>query len=747
MDVQCERCKTEYEFDDALVSGRGTTVRCTSCGHQFKVRRLDAANAGGDQWRVRTTSGLDLTFLTLRELQRAILSKQLTRADVLTRGDAPPRTLGSIAELEPFFEGKTSSRPPPPVGGATIPIRVPTPPGVPVVGNVANVPKRTGSWGAPADPAPPVPPPRPKVDTLRPSLAQPAVPPPAPPPVAVGPARSQRADPNENAGPALQGQPIVNATPYAFGQAAMAPPGADDPVTLRRPTTMPPPVAVANMESSPPLPPPTQPVRRPGSLADDDPFPMSSWQGSAGEEVYVIPRRRRVGGWVVAFVLVMAVGVVGWVVAKQYTSGRTASARQLEPRALAFVTEGERALADGNLDMAQEDLDKASALAERDPRVLIDEARVAGAKADVLWLRLRLLPADAADDMRATKAQLAEGVARVRKAADDAIAVAPEDPAALRARVDALRLAGESAAARGYVSKITAQATQPETAYVLAALDLSDTQPLWTTVVDRLRLAAAGEGNAGRARAALVYALAKSGELGGAKAELAKLDAMTRPYPLLPALHTFLDRAGVSHDAGAPAASASHVESSALPSQPAPASPGAGGGSGAEPPGDSRGGMHAAGQAIRKGDWGRARQIYEALVTRNPNDSEALSGLGDVARAQGDPSGAIAAYKRALAVNPSYLPALLGVADTEWASGDRAGAMRTYKDIEDRFPEGTYPPYVKSRTQPPPQTGPASPAGESTPGSTAGGATAASTASPSATAAAHAAPPIDPDGL
>src|SRR5262249_49170904 len=32
MEITCNRCKTEYDFDDALVSERGTTVRCTNCG-------------------------------------------------------------------------------------------------------------------------------------------------------------------------------------------------------------------------------------------------------------------------------------------------------------------------------------------------------------------------------------------------------------------------------------------------------------------------------------------------------------------------------------------------------------------------------------------------------------------------------------------------------------------------------------------------------------------------------------------
>jgi tetratricopeptide (TPR) repeat protein len=107
--------------------------------------------------------------------------------------------------------------------------------------------------------------------------------------------------------------------------------------------------------------------------------------------------------------------------------------------------------------------------------------------------------------------------------------------------------------------------------------------------------------------------------------------------------------------------------------------------------------MQAASQALRKADYPRARQLYGSIVDRNPNDSEALSGLGDVSRQQGNLAAAIADYRRAIAVNPSYLPALLGLADTEWAIGERAKASHDYGDIVDRFPEGTYPGYVPKR--------------------------------------------------
>src|SRR4029453_5532330 len=98
MDVICERCSTAYEFDDALVSGRGTTVKCTNCGHQFKIRRPQEPAPGQehDRWIVKTADGRDLIFTSLRELQRAILAKQVGRTDTLTRGEAGARPLGAI---------------------------------------------------------------------------------------------------------------------------------------------------------------------------------------------------------------------------------------------------------------------------------------------------------------------------------------------------------------------------------------------------------------------------------------------------------------------------------------------------------------------------------------------------------------------------------------------------------------------------------------------------------------------------
>ena len=91
--------------------------------------------------------------------------------------------------------------------------------------------------------------------------------------------------------------------------------------------------------------------------------------------------------------------------------------------------------------------------------------------------------------------------------------------------------------------------------------------------------------------------------------------------------------------------------------------------------------------------------MYEAAVAKNPNDSEALAGLGDVAHAEHDLVGAQGFYKRALAANPTYLPALVGLGDVQWESGSRDAAQKTYKDVVDRFPDGSYPPRAKERAE------------------------------------------------
>src|SRR3954469_7180595 len=103
MDVRCNRCSTDYEFDDALISDRGTTVQCTNCGYQFKIYPERSQAAPPERWVVHTMSGRELVYTSLRDLQRAIGDRQVGPKDLLSRGNQPSRPLGSIPGLEPFF--------------------------------------------------------------------------------------------------------------------------------------------------------------------------------------------------------------------------------------------------------------------------------------------------------------------------------------------------------------------------------------------------------------------------------------------------------------------------------------------------------------------------------------------------------------------------------------------------------------------------------------------------------------------
>src|SRR5207245_1548788 len=46
MDVRCEKCQTEYELDESRLKPGGVTVKCTNCGHMFKIRKRANTNVG-----------------------------------------------------------------------------------------------------------------------------------------------------------------------------------------------------------------------------------------------------------------------------------------------------------------------------------------------------------------------------------------------------------------------------------------------------------------------------------------------------------------------------------------------------------------------------------------------------------------------------------------------------------------------------------------------------------------------------
>jgi predicted Zn finger-like uncharacterized protein len=128
MDVRCSRCGTEYELDETRVASTGTPVKCSNCGHVFKVMPggtareattpgtrvptaetaqpvpADDASAPAQDWSVRRVDGSTLRFRELTTLQKWIVERKVGRDDEISRSGRTWKKLGEIAELTSFFQ-------------------------------------------------------------------------------------------------------------------------------------------------------------------------------------------------------------------------------------------------------------------------------------------------------------------------------------------------------------------------------------------------------------------------------------------------------------------------------------------------------------------------------------------------------------------------------------------------------------------------------------------------------------------
>jgi predicted Zn finger-like uncharacterized protein len=743
MDVRCNRCGTDYEFDDTLISDRGTTVQCTNCGYQFKIYPQNRGSSAPERWRVTTASGKEHVYTSLRDLQRAIGEHKVGPRDLLSRGAEAPRPLGAIPELEPFFASTTgpsrglqsvprtlhgvapppsgTPRPSPNVGrtqsglGGKMPFvqahttdpggfSTTLPAGQGSSGSFeqsSSVPRVLGTTLPSALPAT-----TPNLAFDSTSLAGPPAAPSAPAttpysPVAPGgtlrmdrgspssfdstlPATSPtRTDPRSGG---TQPSPEPPTSPFA---GVIPPP---EPVVPARPA--PPPAAAPYIAPAPITPGalPAGPRSSPrSSPRQTPPVPgvMSRERLPSYDDLPEEPAeagRRATSRWIAGVVILAVAGLLAATVGHKYLA-RFSNAPKPVPsardtRAAGFLAEGMRLLEEAQYDEAQIALVKAQALADRDPAVLSGLAKLETLRAETFWLKLRLLDPTATALVQSTERELADRVAKARKAVDAAFAVAPEDPSVIRARVNVLRIAGEEGKAREWIQPVAANPADPQNAYVLAALDLAEAAPAWSTVIDRLRAAAVSGKDVGRARATLIYALVRAGRVVEAGTELAKVENADRPHPLLPELKGFVARFSTPLDAGVADAAAS-VDAAAPPG--AAQADGAvateGVAAAAPPTGDFRRRLTQAAAAVNSGELSRAEQLYQSVLNEHPGNTEALAGLADVARRRNDTATATKLYADVLEANPSYLPALMATADQKWQAGDRKGAIALYRRV------------------------------------------------------------------
>jgi predicted Zn finger-like uncharacterized protein len=716
MDVTCERCGTEYEFDETLVSVRGTTVKCTNCGHLFKVFRPGAGpnQAVERAWKVRRRGGGELELGSLKELQRRITEGSLDEEDEISRSGESFKRLGDIAELRTFFAAARAEaeegRPTRPRGER----RDETLSGLPVEPSPFQrspssrpEPNRSpralaATQEAPMPPPARVPsdlgtamePPRVAKETLfgvghpapssRPPPRVPAPPPrPAPPP--------PRPAPRSAAPRAAAPDATAPARPRASRPAAAKPRGI-------KPTRQADEFQVAATAN-------TAPEAASNLRVDDD-------------DDIELPVRggRHVGRWF-ALLLLLALGGVGfW----QWPQIAPLLGVVGADRVDGFLAAGDAALArddvDGYEDAVRE-FTRATALAERDPRVLRALARAHSAWAQALAFQASDLLARAGDDasLRGEAAVLQHDEERIatsaRRYAEDALRLEPGSTEAEILLANALRQTGDAPGARGHLDRASEMQRERSAEYHLVAALLATTTDAGVAAA-REEAAAAVEADPSLLRARLLLARADlaSGRAAEARTQLDAVLAVLPEHPrarrLIEAMEGGLPPAAplvAILDGGAPDAAnaaqpdAGQVEAVAVANTEDPSAteesrtpPDEGGGSERGVPAGRDYGWYVgrADQYLESGDVGRARTYYEAALRIRPGSPEAQTGLGFVALNSGNASGALNHFRPAAAAG--YGDAFIGQADAYRRMGRDAQALEAYRRYVQRRPTGQH---------------------------------------------------------
>jgi len=99
--------------------------------------------------------------------------------------------------------------------------------------------------------------------------------------------------------------------------------------------------------------------------------------------------------------------------------------------------------------------------------------------------------------------------------------------------------------------------------------------------------------------------------------------------------------------------------------------------------------LAAAQQRLENGDADAARETFHEIIDREPQNSEAITGLGWSLLNMGNTEAAIAQFEKALHHNPSYGDAHIGLGQAHQAAGNSKQALEAYQTYLDRFPGGS----------------------------------------------------------
>ncbi len=555
MDVVCGRCRAEYDFDDTLISEKGTTVRCTSCGYQFKVFP-QAGRTVPEVWTLtpQESGKASVTYESLRDLQRAILRGDVDEHDLLARGDQPPRPLHTILELAPLLS-QPRSLPPPGRSSTQAPAQEASgQSGTPR--RAGQAPQVTGVAGEKPKRAP--------TGTVI-GLAAPRVPrfhaatPPAPDLSSPPPVESRQ--PREDGAPGEAAETSSAATAHSssaeeagepaamsggIGSTAAAPAATSATEGAAREGAAPTPSNVGSQveaepsssaqgpgEKSPPQPPIEEPaqvaVPPPSVVRDTPPSRETSTvrntsavrQTRPSREMTPISRapitergRGARGVWLVLVVVLGAGAFLFYAIRDRLPLGKQEVAVSEQPSEASPSPAALRA-AEAAIDLA-------------------DEA----------WLRVRLVPeSERAAAEAALEARLLAAERQLEEL--DEVAKGEDTQKSLSwFRVHLLRMKGQLSQARAALARNAGKG--PDDAYGLAMLDLADesAERPDAVILSQLKEAAAGQRGRFQARSAYIYALAVAGRVEDARAELAALAQLEggKDAPLFNELDDYLSR-------------------------------------------------------------------------------------------------------------------------------------------------------------------------------------------------------------
>jgi predicted Zn finger-like uncharacterized protein len=678
MDIRCERCQTEYEFDESKVTEAGVTVKCTNCGNLFKVRRRAVTpppvvvQPGEKIWMVRSAGGEIRRFRELTTLQAWIVESKVSREDEISLTGETWKRLGDISELASFFHVVEQARAANAVvqaaaasptarlgsvGGAAPPAA--TAPFGQVASTEAGAPAAelpgtgTARYGMAARAA--------AVEPLAPTLLPPGGEPRATP-MAI---TSVTAD--------ATGVPLDSLSgPVSLGTAAIG----DEPAFTGGPG-----LAAADEGS-------------PAWDQSDSRAAIPELDEEPGDEV-PRPKHGRYLLYGALAVLALVVGVVG---ARYWAEIKGGFARGPSKGEQTYRNGRELFLLDSDesFDKAKALFSQADAANEQSSLGLAALAEMEAMRAFYLIDDAKLAERGGPAGANAAEAARRRSLSLLEEAQRNAIEAArrpgaTEVPEVQRAWA-AIRLAlgNPPAAVEADLAKVRAKRpSDPEALFVEGALRLregqiEDARRLLGQAITTSReqgqrallraqyLLARLELDAGRVAEAraLAQAILKINDKHSRARRLLELCDKGAPPPAPPAPRPDAGpavAAVVPPDAG-PAAAKDRDPGKEKPGEPG------------EPVGGSYESLVARAERLQKsGASGQAQKLFEKAIEQRPTGTEALTGLAychlDASRYQA----AISAFQRALGMSPRYGEALIGLAEAHKQVGDKAKALDYYK--------------------------------------------------------------------